>query len=231
MLPVRSLATICGGGDIQRNEHVAALYDYDATVDGMRRIVEALFYDPSYPADDDYVRRRYESSIAPGAWESLAAARFRRPGLDAAVDAEQRAGLRSHHRADAGRRGPGRQTPAAGLGRQIAGQITRRPIRGHRGRRPLSADRAARGGQRAAAGLLRGDCAMTELAGKVAIVTGGASGLGRRARCDGSPPKAPRSCSAMSTTDGGAALAADLGADAMFVDSRRVGHRAGRPAW
>ena len=82
LLPARSLTMICGGGEIQRNEHSAALYDYDATVPGMRRIVEALFFDPGYPADEAYVRRRYESSIAPGAWESLAAARFRRPGLD-----------------------------------------------------------------------------------------------------------------------------------------------------
>ncbi|KWX57820.1 alpha/beta fold hydrolase [Mycobacterium sp. NAZ190054] len=82
VLPVRSLVAICGGGEIQRNEHVSALYDYDATLEGMRRIVTALFADPAYPADEDYVRRRYESSIAPGAWESLAAARFRRPGLE-----------------------------------------------------------------------------------------------------------------------------------------------------
>jgi 2-hydroxymuconate-semialdehyde hydrolase len=80
VLPMRSLVAICGGGEIQRNQHMEALYDYDATVPAMRRIVEALFHDPSYPADDDYVQRRYESSIAPGAWESLAAARFRRPG-------------------------------------------------------------------------------------------------------------------------------------------------------
>jgi pimeloyl-ACP methyl ester carboxylesterase len=82
LLPVRSMVTICGGGEIQRNEHSAALYDFDATLSGMRRIVEALFFDPSYPADDAYVQRRYESSIAPGAWEALAAARFRRPGLE-----------------------------------------------------------------------------------------------------------------------------------------------------
>jgi pimeloyl-ACP methyl ester carboxylesterase len=82
VLPVRSLVTICGGGEIQRNEYSAALYDYDATLPGMRRIVEALFYGPSYPANDAYVQRRYESSIAPGAWEALAAARFRRPGLE-----------------------------------------------------------------------------------------------------------------------------------------------------
>ncbi|MGV0848986.1 alpha/beta fold hydrolase [Mycolicibacterium phlei] len=82
-LAARSLVMICGGGEIQRNEHSAALYDYDATLDGMRRIVTALFHDPAYPADESYVRRRYEASIAPGAWEALAAARFRRPGLDA----------------------------------------------------------------------------------------------------------------------------------------------------
>lgn len=80
VLPMRSLVTICGGGEIQRNHHMEALYDYDATMPAMRRIVEALFHDPSYPADDDYVRRRYESSTAPGAWEAIAAARFRRPG-------------------------------------------------------------------------------------------------------------------------------------------------------
>jgi 2-hydroxymuconate-semialdehyde hydrolase len=80
VLPMRSLVAICGGGEIRRNQHMEALYDYDASVPAMRRIVEALFHDPSYPSDDDYVQRRYESSIAPGAWESLAAVRFRRPG-------------------------------------------------------------------------------------------------------------------------------------------------------
>jgi pimeloyl-ACP methyl ester carboxylesterase len=81
LLPMRSVVAICGGGEIQRNSYVTALYEYDATMEGMRKIVEALFWNPSFPADDDYVRRRYESSIAPGAWEALAAARFRRPGL------------------------------------------------------------------------------------------------------------------------------------------------------
>lgn len=80
VLPMRSLVAICGGGEIQRNQHVEALYDYDATLPAMRRIVEALFHDPKYSADEAYVARRYESSIAPGAWEALAAARFRRPG-------------------------------------------------------------------------------------------------------------------------------------------------------
>jgi 2-hydroxymuconate-semialdehyde hydrolase len=80
VLPMRSLVAICGGGEIQRNQHMEALYDYDATRPAMRRIIEALFHDPKYPADEAYVARRYESSIVPGAWETLAAARFRRPG-------------------------------------------------------------------------------------------------------------------------------------------------------
>ncbi|MQY18871.1 2-hydroxy-6-oxo-6-(2'-aminophenyl)hexa-2,4-dienoic acid hydrolase [Nocardia sp. RB20] len=82
-LPMRSMVTICGGGEIQSNEHMRALYDYDATPEAMRRIVIALFHSDKYPADEEYVRRRYEASVAPGAWEALAAARFRRPGADA----------------------------------------------------------------------------------------------------------------------------------------------------
>jgi 2-hydroxymuconate-semialdehyde hydrolase len=78
-LPIRSLAAVCGGGEIQQNRHFDALQQYDATLPAMRRIVEALFHNPGYPADEGYVRRRYESSIAPGAWEAVAAARFRRP--------------------------------------------------------------------------------------------------------------------------------------------------------
>jgi pimeloyl-ACP methyl ester carboxylesterase len=92
VLPVRSLTLICGGGAIQRNEHADALYEYDATVEGMRRIVVALFADPDYPADEAYVARRHASSTAPGAWEAIAAARFRRPGeAPAATPSTERA--------------------------------------------------------------------------------------------------------------------------------------------
>lgn len=79
-LPARAMVAICGGGEIQAGEHMSALYDYDATREAMRRIVTALFADPGYPADDGYVTRRHESATLPGAWEAIAAARFRRPG-------------------------------------------------------------------------------------------------------------------------------------------------------
>lgn len=89
-LPVRSMVTICGGGEIQNNEHMRALYDYDATMPAMRRIVQALFFDPAYSADDAYVQRRQDSATAPGAWEAIAAARFRRPGAEAPPAASAR---------------------------------------------------------------------------------------------------------------------------------------------
>lgn len=79
VLPVRAMVTICGGGQIRAGEHMQALYDFDATLPAMRRIVTALFASPAYPADEDYVRRRFDSATAPGAWEAIAAARFRRP--------------------------------------------------------------------------------------------------------------------------------------------------------
>lgn len=84
-LPMRAMVAICGGGEIQANRHMAALYDYDATLPAMRLIVEALFHSPRFPSDDHYVLRRHESATLPGAWEAIAAARFRRP--DAAAPA------------------------------------------------------------------------------------------------------------------------------------------------
>jgi pimeloyl-ACP methyl ester carboxylesterase len=79
LLPVSRMVVISGGGEILRNDFSARMFEFDATFAGMRGIVEALFHDPAYAADDEYVRRRFESSIAPGAWEAIAAARFRRP--------------------------------------------------------------------------------------------------------------------------------------------------------
>jgi pimeloyl-ACP methyl ester carboxylesterase len=123
VLPARALVTICGGGDIQQNEHMAALYDYDATVPAMRRIVTALFADPSYPQDDEYVARRHESATVPGAWEAIAAARFRRPGAQPAAGASS---ARAYHRISVPTlvvEGGRDKLLPAGWAAQIAGQI------------------------------------------------------------------------------------------------------------
>jgi len=83
LLPVSRILAICGGGQIQKNEHVNALYEYDCTLESMRRLVTALFHQAAWPADDAYVTRRLDSSLIPGSWEAIAAARFRRPNATA----------------------------------------------------------------------------------------------------------------------------------------------------
>ncbi|QEN13411.1 alpha/beta fold hydrolase [Mycolicibacterium sp. ELW1] len=124
VLPVRSAVTICGGGEIQKNRHTTALYDYDATFEAMRAIVEALFLDAAYPADDEYVRRRYESSVAPGAWESLAAARFRRPGLDVPPSPSSKRAYERIRVPVLVVEGAGDKLLPSGWAAEIAGQIT-----------------------------------------------------------------------------------------------------------
>ena len=129
VLPVRSMVMICGGGEIQRNEHSAALYDYDATLDGMRRIVEALFYDPSYAADDVLRATAIRVEHRPRCMGSVGGSEVSptRPG--AAAAAVERAGLRPHRGADAGGRGRRRQTAPAGLGGRDRRADPRPPVR------------------------------------------------------------------------------------------------------
>lgn len=81
-LPAAALISLAGGGRLSASEHTDAMFEYDGSIDAMRRIVAALFASPAWPADQAYVERRHASSIAPGAWEAVAAARFRRPLLD-----------------------------------------------------------------------------------------------------------------------------------------------------
>jgi len=92
VLPAAGIVSLAGGGRLASSEHTDALFDYDGSIEGMRRIVRALFAGPEWPADTAYVRRRHASSIAPGAWEAVAAARFRRPQLE---DDQQPAAPRS----------------------------------------------------------------------------------------------------------------------------------------
>lgn len=79
LIKASKLVTIAGAGALHDNEHVKALFDYDGSVDAMKLIVKALFHNEKWVEDQDYVQRRLASSLAPGAWEAVAAARFRRP--------------------------------------------------------------------------------------------------------------------------------------------------------
>ena len=86
LLPARSLVTICGGGEIQRNEHSAALYDYDATLSGMRRIVEALF---SRPGVSRPTTRTCSGATSPAS-RPARGRRWRRPGFGGRVWSRRR---------------------------------------------------------------------------------------------------------------------------------------------
>jgi 2-hydroxymuconate-semialdehyde hydrolase len=79
LLSAKKIVTIAGGGALNDNEHVEALFNYDGSVEAMRNIVGALFHGKHFADDDAYVERRRAASLVPGAWEAVAAARFRRP--------------------------------------------------------------------------------------------------------------------------------------------------------
>ena len=170
----------------------------------------------------DYVRRRYESSIAPGAWESLAAARFRRPGLEPPSTPSS---ARPYERIGVPTlvvEGGCDKLLPQGWAAQIAEQIPAArsaviPDAGHcpQIEQPLAVNEllleflASTRPERGGVGV------MSELAGKVAIVTGGASGIGA-ATVEKFVAEGARVVIADVGRERGEALAAACGADAVF---------------
>lgn len=76
---IRSLVLIAGGGFNPDNEHRRAMMNYDGTPEAMKLMLQAMFNDPKWSEDPEYVQRRWALSIRPGAWETIAAARFKNP--------------------------------------------------------------------------------------------------------------------------------------------------------
>jgi 2-hydroxymuconate-semialdehyde hydrolase len=79
--PVRRMATASGGGFVPDNEARRKSLDYDGTPEMMRAILKSNFCDPTWYEDEEYIARRVAASIAPGAWEAVAAARFKSPQM------------------------------------------------------------------------------------------------------------------------------------------------------
>ena len=77
--PAAAIVNISGGGYVPVNDARQTLLDYDCTKESMQRILEVLFRDSNFYADEDYLQRRWEWSVIPGAWECTAAARLRSP--------------------------------------------------------------------------------------------------------------------------------------------------------
>lgn len=77
--PAASAFVASGGGFAPANEARKVLQEYDQTLEGMRALVRASYASPSFAEDDDFVRRRWQNSLQPGAWEATASARFKAP--------------------------------------------------------------------------------------------------------------------------------------------------------
>lgn len=82
--PLIKVVCCSGGGEAPNNEARKTLNTYDGTKEHMRRIVDVMFVDKSYAADDSYVERRWNMANLPGAWEATSAARFKAPFREAA---------------------------------------------------------------------------------------------------------------------------------------------------
>ncbi len=88
--PFASVVCCSGGGDAPDNEARKVLNSYDGTKEHMRRIVDTMFVDKKWAADDSYIERRWELANLPGAWEATAAARFKAPFREAGRDRSAR---------------------------------------------------------------------------------------------------------------------------------------------
>ncbi|MGC0366559.1 2-hydroxymuconate-semialdehyde hydrolase [Rhodococcus sp. 27YEA15] len=77
--PIRRMVLASGGGFVPDNPERRKILDYDGTPEAMEAILRANFTDPAWYADREYIERRVAASIEPGAWEAVAAARFKSP--------------------------------------------------------------------------------------------------------------------------------------------------------
>src|ERR1044071_8178430 len=75
---VLKMVTICGNANVFKTTSQVDLENYTPSLENMKKIVALLYHDPKWQSEEN-IRERYESSIIPGAWEALSAARLRSP--------------------------------------------------------------------------------------------------------------------------------------------------------
>ena len=87
-LQIRKMVTICGNASVFKTRSQADLENYTPSLENMKKIVALLYHDPKWQTEEN-IRERYQSSIVPGAWEALSAARLRSPAHRARSTTEQ----------------------------------------------------------------------------------------------------------------------------------------------
>jgi pimeloyl-ACP methyl ester carboxylesterase len=83
---VTSAIAISGGGFMPDNEARRSMVEFDGTRESMQTLVRAMTLDPAWADDPDLVDRRLHNANQPGAWEAVAAARFKSPIAAASRD-------------------------------------------------------------------------------------------------------------------------------------------------
>src|SRR5918992_1506636 len=87
-LQILKMVTICGNASVFKTQSQADLENYTPSFDNMKKIVALLYHDAKWQTKEN-IRERYESSIVPGAWEALSAARLRSPAHQARSGPEE----------------------------------------------------------------------------------------------------------------------------------------------
>jgi pimeloyl-ACP methyl ester carboxylesterase len=79
LFPIRSMVLGPGGGGTPETPERKKLLAYDGSDKAMRELVGAMFYDQQLANDEGYIARRQSFAHMPGAFEAVAASRFRAP--------------------------------------------------------------------------------------------------------------------------------------------------------
>ena len=78
--PIHRMVVVSGGGVQPQNAAREILNGFDGTREHMQRLLDVVLVRPDLRADPAYLERRLRSAMKPGAWECVAASRFRAPG-------------------------------------------------------------------------------------------------------------------------------------------------------
>jgi 2-hydroxymuconate-semialdehyde hydrolase len=76
---MKKIVSVAGGGDIPNNAARSVLNSYEGSREHMAEMVKTMFVNPEIRGDEAYIDRRHRLSMAPGAWECVAAVRFKAP--------------------------------------------------------------------------------------------------------------------------------------------------------
>ena len=87
-LQIQKMVTICGNASVFKTQSQADLENYTPSLENMKKIVALLYHDPKWQTEEN-IRERHQSSIVPGAWEALSAARLRSPAHQARSTTEE----------------------------------------------------------------------------------------------------------------------------------------------